>query len=153
MDLAAAQDVGRVVAGVDVAQQAVDRLVDGEEEGGVAVGRGRLVDQAVDARYESGEVGGAVHGHAAERGAQAGHEQGGGDAFAGDVADGEAERAVVRAEDVVVVAANALRGAACAVDAVAGKRGELLREEALLHFAGDLDFAVDAFAAGGFAGE
>ena len=56
-------------------------------------------------------------------------------------------------EDIVVVAANTLRGAARAVDAVAGERGKLLREEALLHLAGDLDFAVDALAARGLAGE
>ncbi len=42
VDLTATKNVGRIVAGVDVAQQARGRRVDAEEEGCVAVGSGGL---------------------------------------------------------------------------------------------------------------
>jgi hypothetical protein len=103
--------------------------------------------------HELGEVAGAVEGDSAEGGAQAGHEQSGGDAFAGDIADGEAEAAILEREDVVVVAADAESGAAGAGERGAGNDGHFLREKALLDFAGDLHFAIDALALGGFRGE
>src|SRR6202044_2641177 len=87
-------------------------IVSGEEEGGVAVGGRGFVDEHVDLTHELGEVARAVEGDSAERGAQAGHEERGGDAFAGNVADGEAEAAILETEDVVVVAAHAESGAA-----------------------------------------
>ena len=152
-DLVPAQDHRRVVAGVDALEAARPGIVGGEEEGGVAVRRRGFVDQHVDLVHELGEIAGSVEGDAAERGAEAGHEERGGDAFAGDVTDGEAEAAVLEIEDVVVVAADTEGGAAGSGEGGAGDDGHLLREEALLDFAGDLHLAVDALALGGFGGE
>ena len=64
VNLAPADHVRRIMAGVDITEQALRRLVDAEEKGSVAIGGGRLVNQAVDARHEHGQVGGSVHGHA-----------------------------------------------------------------------------------------
>ena len=95
--LGAAEDEGWVVAGVDVGEDAGFGVEFGVEEGGVAVGGGGLVDEAVDVAHEGGQVAGLELGCAAEAGAEARHEEGGGDAFAGDVAEGEGEALFVAA--------------------------------------------------------
>ena len=88
------------------------------------------------------------HGLAAECGLEAGHEQRGGDAFAGDIADGEGEDAGVELEEIVGVTTDAASGAAVAPVVQVFDGREVLREEALLHFLCDFHFAVQAFALG-----
>ena len=88
---AVAEDVRGVVSGVDVGEEAGGGVVFGVEEGGVAVGGGGVVDEAIDLGDEGGERTLLQAGDAAEAGAEAGHEEGGGDAFAGDVAEGDGE--------------------------------------------------------------
>ena len=56
-------------------------------------------------------------------------------------------------KEIVVVSADTKRGAAVSGVVEAGNDGERLRKHALLHFAGDLHFAVEAFAVSSFGGE
>ena len=60
---------------------------------------------------------------------------------------------VFKEEEVVVVSADCVGGAAVAGEVYSGDDGVGLGEEAFLNFAGDFDFAVDAFALGDFGGE
>ena len=81
---------------------------------------------------------------AAEVGLEVRHEQRGGDAFAGDVADDEAEAVVAEGEEVVVVAADVT-----GLDAEAGvveglERGQRLGEELGLDLLGDLELLCGA---------
>ncbi len=145
-DLRAAKNDGRVVAGVDVGEDAGLGVELGIEEGRVAVGGGGLVDEPVDVAHEGGEVAGLEERGRAQAGTEAGHQERGGDALAGDVAEGEGEALLVafmRGEDeeVVVVAADGMGGAAVAGEIDAGDAGVDLGEEALLHLTGDLDLS------------
>lgn len=64
---------------------------------------------------------------AAQRGLQVCHDQCGGNTFAGDVSDGDAELAIGEFEEVVVVSTDALGGAEGAGDVHAGDCGERFR--------------------------
>jgi len=92
--LTISENIGRIVARVDEGEEPGDWIVFGVEEGGVAVGGGGLVDQFVDVADEAGEVALLERCDAAEAGTKACHEECSGDAFAGDVAEGEGEAAV-----------------------------------------------------------
>ena len=130
-------DAGEVTA-VDVAESAGGVVVVGEEDGGVGGVGGVLEEEAVDGLEEElGPVAGKGE-LAAKVGLEIGHEQGGGDAFAGDVADDEAEPMAVEGEEVVVVAADVtgLDAGSGVVEGFEGRQG--LREEAGLDLAGDL---------------
>ncbi len=158
--LVAAKNDWRVVASVYVGEDAGVGVVLGVEEGGVTVGGRGLVDEAVDVAHQRGEIAGLQQRCATQAGAEAGHEEGGGDAFAGDVAESEGEARRRRAagtagekEEVVVVAADGLGGAAEAGEIDALEMGVDLREEALLDLAGDLNFAGDALAVSDLGGE
>src|SRR5260370_39093396 len=83
-----------------------------------------------------------AHGVSAEGSLEAGHGEGGGDAFARDVAESDAEFAVGEGEKIVVVAADAKRGAAAARIIESGDFWQVLRKKALLHFSCDVEFAV-----------
>jgi len=78
----AAEDVGRIVASVDVGEEMGEGIVFGVEECGVAAGGGGLVDNFVDAGDESAEITLAKAGDAAKARAEARHDKGRGDAFA-----------------------------------------------------------------------
>jgi len=78
----------------------------------------------------------------ARREAWAGHGESGGDAFAGDIAQGDSQFTLGEGEKIVVVAADAEGGAAASKIIEAGDFGKALGEETLLNFAGDFDFAV-----------
>src|SRR5271170_3626551 len=130
-------DGGQVTA-VDVTETAGGVIVVGEEDRGIGRVRGVLEEEAVDGLEEElwfvaseGEL-------AAEVGLEVGHEQSGGDAFAGYVADDETKPLVAEGEEVVVVAADVacLDAGACVVEGLEWR--ESLREEAGLHLAGDL---------------
>src|SRR5271170_789950 len=97
------------MATVDVAEPAAGNMVIGEEESGEgAVGRvlrEKLIDDAKNifqAIVRDGTL-------AAKIGLQVGHEQSGRDAFAGDVADDEAEPVGAEVEKIVVIAADGAR--------------------------------------------
>ena len=136
--VAAEEDAGEVAA-VGVAEAAGGVVVVGEEDGGVGGVGGVLEEEAVDGLEEGlGLVAGEEE-LAAEVGLEVGHEKRGGDAFAGDVADDEAEALVAEGEEVVVVAADV-----AGLDADAGvvegfERREGLGEEAGLNLLGDLE--------------
>jgi hypothetical protein len=100
------EDDGSEVAAVGVAEAACGVVVVGEEDGGVGRVGGVLEEESVDGleeelRFVAGE--GEL---AAKVGLEIGHEKSGGDAFARDVSDDEAEPLVTEGEEVVVVAAN-----------------------------------------------
>ena len=124
-----------------------------EEEGRVTIVCRSLVDKAVDLVHQLGEVAWVIEGDPAQRGAQAGHQQGCRDSFAGDVADRETQSAVLKRKDIVIIAADTLGGAAVAGDGGSGKLGHLLGKEPLLDLARDLDLAIHALALGRFMGE
>ena len=136
----AAKEDGGEMAAVGVAEAAAAVVVVGEEDGGVGAVGGVLEEEAVDGLEEElgfvareGEL-------AAKVGLKIGHEESGGDAFAGDVTDDEAEALVSEGEEVVVVAADVagLNADAGVIEGVEG--GEGLREEAGLDLFGDLEF-------------
>jgi len=77
---------------------------------------------------------------AAEIGLEIGHEESGGDAFAGDVADDEAEAVVTEAEEVVIVATDLAGLMANAGVVECSELGEILRKEAGLDLLGNIDF-------------
>ena len=95
--LVAPKNDWRVVASIYIGEDAGARIVLGVEEGGVTVGGRGLVDEAVDVAHQRGEISGLQERCATQAGAKAGHEEGGGDALAGDVAESEGEAGLVRA--------------------------------------------------------
>jgi hypothetical protein len=128
------------MAAVDVAEAAGGNVVVGEEKGGEgAVGRvlrKELVDDAKNifqAIVRDGTL-------AAEIGLKIGHEESGGDAFAGNVADDEAEAVGAEIEEVVIIAAYGARGITMAglVERLDRRTG--LREKTALDFVGDFEF-------------
>ena len=125
---------------INVTEAAAGDVVVGEEESGEgAVGsvlREELVDDAKNI-FQAIVRDGAL---AAQIGLQIGHEEGGGDAFARNVADDEAEAVWAEVEEVVVVAADGARGIT-----VAGIVERLnwradLGEKTALDFVGDFEF-------------
>ena len=107
------------------------------------MGLGARVDLRVD--VVSG-LRGAVVGEgrvAAEGSLEARHQEGRGDALAGDVADRDAEMASAELEEVVVIAGHAPGRAADAVAVERGRAGVLLWEEAGLHLLRDAHVALE----------
>ena len=97
------------MAAIDVAEAAGGDVVVGEEERGEgAVGRilrEELVDDAENI-FHAIVRDGAL---ATQIGLQVGHEESGGYAFAGDVADDQAEAVGAEVEEVVIIAADGAR--------------------------------------------
>ncbi len=134
-----------IVPGVDPGQGSRLLVEDRPEERGEAVRFRERVELRVEIR---GEARGAVLGQrheAAERALQAGHEQGGGQAFSGDVADGDAGAAGFEREEVVVIAGDPARRAAEAVAIQSPDLRVAAREEARLDLFGDLDVVLEPF--------
>src|SRR5208282_4322388 len=128
------------MAAVDVAEAAAGNMVVGEEERGEgAVGRvlrEELVDDAKNifqAIMRDGTL-------AAEIGLKIGHEQRSGDAFAGDVADHEAEPVGAEVEKIIVIAAYGARGITVAGIVERVDRRANLRKKTALDFVGDFEF-------------
>jgi hypothetical protein len=128
------------MAAINVTEAAAGDVVIGEEEGGEgAVGsvlREELVDDAKNI-FQAIVRDGAL---AAQIGLQVGHEQRGGDAFAGNVADDEAEAVGAEVEKVVIIAADGARG--ITVTGIVERlnwRADL-RKKTALNFVGDFEF-------------
>ena len=142
--IVAAEDERGRMAAVNVAEAAAGNVVVGEEEGGEgAVGR-VLGEELVDGTkniFQAILRDGAL---AAEIGLQVGHEQRGGDAFAGDVADDQAEAVGPEVEEVVVIAAYGARGEAAAAIVERLDGWTELGEKAALDFVGDFEFLSGA---------
>src|SRR5579859_7918487 len=102
------------MAAVDVAQAAGRDVVIGEEERGEgAVGR-VLREKLIDGLQETLGVVERDGALAAEIGLQIGHEEGGGDAFAGNVGDDQAEAVGAEVEEIIIVTADGACGEAAA---------------------------------------
>jgi hypothetical protein len=139
-----AEDERGRMAAIDVAETAGGGVVIGQEERGEGTVRSVLGEELVDDTkniFQAILRDGAL---AAEIGLQIGHEESGGDAFAGDVADDEAEAAWAEIEKVVIVAAHSARWIAVAAIVERGDRGANLGEKAALDFAGDFEFLSSA---------
>jgi hypothetical protein len=133
------EDDGGQMAAVGVAEAAGGVIVVGEEDGGVGGVGGVLEEEAVDGLEEELGLVAREGELAAEVGLEIGHEKCGSDAFAGDVADDEAEPLAAEGEEVVVVAAD-VAGLEADTSVVEGfERWESLRKEAGLDLAGDLE--------------
>ena len=89
----------------------------------------------------------------AKGGAQSGHEQCRGDAFAADVCDDAAEEACIGDEDVVVVAADLFCAFVAGRGVDAGNGGDGLGKKTLLDLAGQLKFACQFRAVDGLFAE
>ena len=128
------------MAAIDVAEAAAGNMVVGEEERRErAVGRvlrEELVDDAKNI-FQAIVRDGAL---AAQIGLQVGHEQRGGDAFAGDVADDEAEAVGAEVEKIVIIAADGARGITVTGIVQRLDRRADLREKTALNFVGDFEF-------------
>ena len=136
-----AEQHGLHLARVDISELAHGRIELATEECGVAFGTGEGCNSLVKTAHELGERGGRRHDLSADRGLDAGHEHCGGDAFAGDIAEGEEEAPVGHLNEVVVVATDGFCGAAGRGAIEAREQWMFLGEEPLLHIAGDLEFA------------
>ncbi len=82
-------------------------------------------------------------GERSETGLKGRHHHRGGDALAGDVGDGDEQRAIAGAKErVVIIAADGFRWARGEGDIDAGNVGRAARHEPSLDFASDLDVAL-----------
>jgi hypothetical protein len=125
---------------IDVAEKAGRDVIIGEEKSGEgAVGR-VLGEKLIDGAKESLGLVEQDGGLAAKIGLQIRHEKRGGDAFAGNVADDEAETIGAEIEKIVIVAADgACRAAVTGIVEAADWRTNL-REKAALDFVGYFQF-------------
>ena len=128
------------MAAVGVAQAAGGVVIFGEEEGGEGAVGSVVAKELVHRAQEALgliESNGAL---AAQIGLKIGHQEGGGDAFSGDVADDEAEAFAAEIEEIVIIAADF-----ASLDAKAGiferfQGRQSLREETRLNLFGDFEF-------------
>ena len=132
------------MAAVNVADKAArDVVIDEEERGEGAVGR-VLGKELIDGAQEALRLIERNSALAAEIGLQIGHQQRGGDAFARNVADNEAEPAGAEIEEVVIISADGARGKAVAGVIERGNWRTDLRKKAALNFVGDFEFLGSA---------
>src|SRR5579883_3125698 len=135
-----AQQDSRVVPAIGIAQAPGLIVVLAEEERGVGTVGRVFAKQAVHRLQEALRLLERDRALAAQVRLQVGHEQGGGDPFAGCVGDDHAQRAMAEIEKVIVVAAH---GARLNADPGVLQRLELrqgLGEQAGLHLLGDFQF-------------
>src|SRR5207249_8139039 len=79
-------------------------------------------------------------------GLQTGHQQRGGDSFAGNVGDGDGHVRRAGLNEVVVIATDRARRSANSLDFDSWNRRQGAGKELVLHFAGDGDFILQALA-------
>lgn len=149
-----AADDRRIVACVDVGEAAGRGIVFSEDGGGEALaaeamGAGVVIE--ADGEFAEGQIFG---GDGAQAGLQGGHEERGGNAFAGNVGHDEHELAaggrIARGiEGVVIVAGNGILRAGVKSDFRIRNSGRSGRNEPSLDFAGDFEIAFH----GDFVGE
>ena len=102
----AAEEKGRKMAAIGIAQAAGGNVVFGKKKGGERAVGSVLAEKLIDGLQEELELIQGDGGLAAKVGLEIGHEKGRRDAFAGNVADDQAETAGAEVEEVVVVAAD-----------------------------------------------
>jgi len=128
------------MAAIDVAEAAAGNMVVGEEERGEgAVGRvlrEELVDDAKNI-FQAIVRDGAL---AAQIGLQVGHQQRSGDAFAGNIADDQAEAVGAELEEIIIIATYGARGITVTGIVERLNRRADLREKTALDFVGDFEF-------------
>lgn len=132
------------VAAIGKAKDARGVIVFSEEERGVGAVGGVFAEELID---RAQQLIGLVPGNGAETaqvGLQVGHQERGGDAFAGDVGDHKAETVLAEVEKVVVIAADLAGLNADAGVFQSGERRQSLREEAGLDVLGDFEFVGGA---------
>src|SRR6267143_6995301 len=83
---------------------------------------------------------------AAERSLKAGHQEGGGDSFPGNVRDGDSDMRRAELDEIVIVAADGTSRFADGFDLHAGHRGQGAGKELVLNFAGDGNLILEALA-------
>jgi len=128
------------MAAIDVAEAAAGDVVVGEEERSEGAVGGVLGEELIDGTEEALRLVERDSALAAEIGLQIGHEESGGDAFAGNVADNQTEAIGAEVEKVVIVAADGACGKAATaiVERVDGRTE--LGEKAALDFVGNFEF-------------
>src|ERR1700674_874463 len=116
------------MATVGVAEQAYGVVIFGEEKRGEGAVGGVFAEELI---HGAQDMIGLLPGDGAETakiGLQVGHQERGGDAFAGDVGDDEGEGTLTEVEEVIIVAANLASLDADAAVFESGERREGLRE-------------------------
>jgi len=101
-----AEEQGGEMTAIGVTQAARGVVVFGEEEGGEGAVGSVVTEELVHGAQEALELIECDGALAAEIGLQIGHQESGGDAFSGDVADDEGETAAAETQEVVVIAAD-----------------------------------------------
>ena len=101
-----AEDEPAEVATVGVAEAARGVIVFGEEESGEGAVWRVFAEELIDGTKEAVRVVSMNGALAAEIGLEVGHEERGGDALAGDVANDKTEASVAEAEEVVIITAD-----------------------------------------------
>ena len=96
----------REMAAVGVTETACGVVVLSEEQGGESAVGSVIAKELVHGAQEALRLIESDGALATEIGLQIGHQEGGGDALSGDVADDEAETAAAETQEVVVIAAN-----------------------------------------------
>ncbi len=130
-----ADDDGSIVAGVGVFHFAGHVVDGGEEAGDEFVVGGVGFDGVIEAADEFGDVG-LQFAEGVDAGLEAGHEERGGQAFAGDIGDDEEETAVGHGDVVIIIAADGTAGMGTAGEFEARQNGRGLGEEAPLNIGG-----------------
>ena len=146
-DFAAVNEKRSAVAGVGVGESARRGIVFSVEESGVAIVRSVEKQMAIERLHDLRSAAMSIENRlAAQRGLQAGHQQRGGNSFAGNVGDGETEFGVADFQKIVIVAGDDARGAADGGEFKSRQRRKLAREELALDFAGDGQFVFEFLA-------
>ena len=128
------------MAATDVAEAAGGDVEFGEEESGErTIGR-VLAEELVDCLENALRLVEANGALASKIGLQAGHQQGGGDAFAGNITDDQAEAVGAELEKIVVITSDGSRWIAVTGIVEDLNRRMVLREKAALDFTGDFEF-------------
>ena len=133
------------MAGIDHFDLAQFR-VEAQEDGGDIAAAGLFALAPVvlvhaGCQFVEGRAG---DGHGAERRAEAGGHHCRGQAFAGNVGDGDQEAAIGLLHDVEVVAANLIAGDGAEGQRVAGDVGQFLRQQRALDVAGGVKILLHA---------
>ena len=137
---AGTQEKRRQMAAVGVAQAAAAVLVLGEEQGSVGALGAVSVKDLVDRPQQGARPVGDDAALNAQVRLQIGHQERGGDAFAGDVADHEPEVRAAEFQKVEVISPDLAGLDASAGIVERGGFGQRLREETGLHLPCDLEF-------------
>ena len=146
------------MAGVDVGKAAGRGIVFGEDRCGEALSAEAMrAGVMIEARGELRERK-AFGGDGAEAGLECGHEEGGGDAFAGDIGHDEHEFSAgggvaIGVEGVVIIAGNGILRARIEGDFSVGDRWRGGGDEPCLDFAGDFEVALHGDLVSEFEGE